>query len=318
MKFGGMKHPKECNVNYFESAIDMIGKTPLLRLERYCPDFDVYAKCEFLNPVSLKDRPILQIIMDAENQGLIHPGDTLIEVTSGNTGMAVAWISAIRGYRAILVMSEIQSIERRRILKAFGAELILTPADKGTAGAREKLKEILAENPDYFYVGQHVNLSNPEAHYLTTGPELWRDTDGKIDILVAGLGTGGTLCGSGRFLKEQNPEIKIVAVEPKESPTISQGIFKPHRMMGTAPGFVPETLDRDLIDDFFLVSEEEAFSACRQIAQKEGLLVGITSGAAAFAAATLASDSVYKGKMIVCVFADTGERYLSVDGLFEI
>ena len=305
-------------MNYFESAIDMIGKTPLLRLGRYCPDFDVYAKCEFLNPVSLKDRPILQIIMDAENQGLIHPGDTLIEVTSGNTGMAVAWISAIRGYRAILVMSEIQSIERRRILKAFGAELILTPADKGTAGAREKLKEILAENPDYFYVGQHVNLSNPEAHYLTTGPELWRDTDGKIDILVAGLGTGGTLCGSGRFLKEQNPEIKIVAVEPKESPTISQGIFKPHRMMGTAPGFVPETLDRDLIDDFFLVSEEEAFSACRQIAQKEGLLVGITSGAAAFSAATLASDSVYKGKMIVCVFADTGERYLSVDGLFEI
>ncbi len=313
-----MKRPKERNVKYFESMLDMIGKTPLLRLGRYCPDFEVYAKCEFLNPVSLKDRPILQIITDAENQGLIHSGDTLIEVTSGNTGMAVAWISAIRGYKAILVMSEIQSMERRRILKAFGAELILTPADKGTAGAREKLKEILAENPDYFYVGQHVNLSNPEAHYLTTGPELWRDTDGKIDILVAGLGTGGTLCGSGRFLKEQNPKIKIVAVEPKESPTISQGIFKPHRMMGTAPGFVPETLDRNLIDDFFLVSEGEAFNACRQIAQNEGLLVGITSGAAAHAAATLASDPAYKGKMIVCVFADTGERYLSVDGLFEI
>lgn len=305
-------------MNFFKSAIDMVGKTPLLRLERYCPEFDVYAKCEFLNPVSLKDRPVLQIIIDAENQGLIHKGDTLIEVTSGNTGIAVAWISAIRGYRAILVMSEIQSMERRRILKAFGAELILTPADKGTAGAREKLKEILAENSDYFYVGQHVNLSNPEAHYLTTGPELWQDTEGKIDILVAGLGTGGTLCGSGRFLKEQNPEITIVAVEPKESPTISQGIFKPHRMMGTAPGFVPETLDRDVIDDFFLVNEEEAFIACRQIAQKEGLLVGITSGAAAHAAATLASDSAYKGKMIVCVFADTGERYLSVDGLFEI
>ena len=305
-------------MNYFGSAIDLIGNTPLLRLGRYCPDFEVYAKCEFLNPISLKDRPVLQIILDAENQGLIHPGDTLIEVTSGNTGMAVAWISSIRGYKVILVMSEIQSMERRRILKAFGAELILTPADKGTAGAREKLKEIIAENPDYFYVGQHVNLSNPEAHYLTTGPELWRDTDGKIDILVAGLGTGGTLCGSGRFLKEQNPEINIVAVEPKESPTISQGIFKPHRMMGTAPGFVPETLDRELIDDFFLVSEEEAFSACRQIAQKEGLLVGITSGAAAHAAATLASDLANKGKMIVCVFADTGERYLSVDGLFEI
>jgi cysteine synthase A len=289
-----------------------------LHLSRFCPDGNLYAKCEFLNPISLKDRPVLQIILDAENQGLIHPGDTLIEVTSGNTGMAVAWISSIRGYKVILVMSEIQSMERRRILKAFGAELILTPADKGTAGAREKLKEIIAENPDYFYVGQHVNLSNPEAHYLTTGPELWRDTDGKIDILVAGLGTGGTLCGSGRFLKEQNPEIKTVAVEPKESPTISQGIFKPHRMMGTAPGFVPETIDLDLIDDFFLVSEEEAFAACRQIAKKEGLLVGISSGAAAHAAATLAFDPANKGKMIVCVFADTGERYLSVDGLFEI
>jgi cysteine synthase A len=300
------------------SALDLIGKTPLLHLSRFCPDGNLYAKCEFLNPISLKDRPVLQIILDAENQGLIHPGDTLIEVTSGNTGMAVAWISSIRGYKVILVMSEIQSMERRRILKAFGAELILTPADKGTAGAREKLKEIIAENPDYFYVGQHVNLSNPEAHYLTTGPELWRDTDGKIDILVAGLGTGGTLCGSGRFLKEQNPEIKTVAVEPKESPTISQGIFKPHRMMGTAPGFVPETIDLDLIDDFFLVSEEEAFAACRQIAQKEGLLAGITSGAAAHAAATLAFDPANKGKMIVCVFADTGERYLSVDGLFEI
>jgi len=300
------------------SALELIGRTPLLHLGRFCPDGNLYAKCEFLNPISIKDRPVLQIIKDAENRGLIRPGDTLIEVTSGNTGMAVAWISAIRGYRAILVMSEIQSIERRQILKAFGAELILTPADKGTAGAREKLKEILAENPDYFYVGQHVNLSNPEAHFLTTGPELWQDTDGKIDILVAGLGTGGTLCGSGKYLKKQNPDIKIIAVEPRESPTISQGIFHPHRMMGTAPGFVPETLDREQIDDFFLVSEAEAFTACRQIAQKEGLLVGITSGAAAHAAATLASDSSYKGKMIVCVFADPGERYLSVDGLFEI
>ncbi len=196
--------------------------------------------------------------------------------------------------------------------------MILTPADKGTAGAREKLKEILVKNPDYFYVGQHVNLSNPKAHYLTTGPELWRDTGGKIDLLVAGLGTGGTLCGSGKYLKEKNPDIKIIAVEPRESPTISLGIFQPHRMMGTAPGFVPETLDRDQIDDFILVSEEEAFIACRKIAEKEGLLVGITSGAAAYAAATLASDLAYEGKMIVCIFADTGERYLSVDGLFEI
>ena len=305
-------------MNYFESSIDLIGKTPLLRLGRYCPDFDVYAKCEFLNPISLKDRPVLQIILDAERKGQLNPGDTLIEVTSGNTGMAVAWISAIRGYKAILVMSEIQSMERRQILKAFGADLVLTPADKGTAGARERLKEILAENPDYFYVGQHVNLSNPEAHYRTTGPELWRDTDGKIDILVAGLGTGGTLCGSGKYLKEKKQNLLTIAVEPKESPTISQGIFKPHRMMGTAPGFVPETLDLDFVDDFFLVSEEEAFAACRQIAKKEGLLVGITSGAAAHAAAALASFPQHRGKMIVCVFADTGQRYLSVEGLFEI
>lgn len=300
-----------------QTVLDMIGNTPLLQLGRYHPEGNLYAKCEFLNPVSLKDRPILQIIQDAEAQGKIKPGDTLIEVTSGNTGMAVAWISAIRGYQAILVMSEIQSLERRRILKAFGAQLILTPADKGTAGAREKLKSILAENPDYFYVGQHVNLSNPEAHYRTTGPELWQDTAGKIDILVAGLGTGGTLCGSGKYLKEMNPAIKIIAVEPRESPTISQGIFKPHRMMGTAPGFVPETLDRDIIDDFFLVSEQEAFGSCREIAQKEGLLVGITSGAAAFAGSQLAKQAENAGKLIISIFADTGERYLSVEGLFS-
>ena len=303
-------------MKYIESVVDLIGNTPLLKLGRYCPDFQVYAKCEFLNPISIKDRPILQIIEDAEGEGKIKPGDTLIEVTSGNTGMAVAWISAIRGYRAVLVMSEIQSIERRKILKAFGAKLILTPADKGTAGAREKLKEILKEHPEYYYVGQHVNLSNPEAHYRTTGPELWKDTDGKIGLLVAGLGTGGTLCGSGRFLKEQNPDIKIIAIEPKESPTISQGIFNPHRMMGTAPGFVPETLDKELIDDFFLVSEGEAFEACRQIATQEGLLVGITSGATAHAAAQLANKPEYKDRVIVCVFADTGQRYLSVEGLF--
>lgn len=304
-------------MKFYSSVIDLIGNTPLLRLERYCPEFEVYAKCEYLNPISIKDRPILQIILEAEESGKIKPGDTLIEVTSGNTGMAVAWISAIKGYKAILVMSEIQSIERRRILKAFGAELILTPADLGTAGAREKLKEIIKVHPEYFYVGQHVNLANPGAHYLTTGPELWQDTGGKIDILVAGLGTGGTLCGSGRYLKGQNPEIEIIAVEPKESPMISQGIFRPHRMMGTAPGFVPETLDRELIDDFFLVSEAEAFKACREIARKEGLLVGITSGASAYAASKLAEQPENRGKTIVCVFADTGERYLSVEGLFS-
>lgn len=304
-------------LKYKKSVIELIGNTPLLRLGRFSPDTRVFAKCEFLNPISIKDRPILQIILDAEEEGKLKPGDTLIEVTSGNTGMAVAWISAIRGYRAILVMSEIQSIERRRIMQSFGAEIILTPASEGTAGAREKLKEILKDNPDYFYVGQHVNQSNPRAHYRTTGPELWEDTDGKIDILVAGLGTGGTLCGGGKYLKEKKPTVKLIAVEPDNSPYISQGIFQPHRIMGTAPGFIPETLDQEIIDDFFLIREEDAFTACRRIANREGLLVGITSGATAFAAEQLSKRPENEGKMIVCIFADSGERYLSVDGLFD-
>lgn len=299
------------------SALSLIGKTPLLHLDRYCAGAQVYAKCEFLNPISLKDRPVMQIIEDAEKEGRLEPGDTLIEATSGNTGMGVAWISAIKGYRAILVMSEIQSIERRNVMQAFGAEIILTPAEKGTAGAREELKRILEDNPDYFYVGQHVNLSNPEAHFRTTGPELWEDTEGKIDILVAGLGTGGTLCGSGRYLKEQNPQIQLIAVEPENAPFISQGVFNPHRMMGTAPGFIPKTLDKEILDDYFLVSEAQAFEACREIAASEGLLVGITSGASAFAARELANKPEHAGKVIVCVFADSGERYLSVDGLYS-
>lgn len=303
-------------MNYFEDVTQLIGHTPLLRLGRLAPDRQIFAKCEFLNPVSLKDRPVLQIVEDAEAEGRLQPGDTLIEATSGNTGMAVAFIAALKGYRAILVMSEIQSLERRQVLKAFGAELILTPASEGTAGSRRKLKELLLENPGFFYVGQHVNPSNPKAHQLTTGPELWQDTDGNIDFLVAGLGTGGTLCGAGRFLKEMKGSVQTVAVEPKESPTISQGIFRPHRMMGTAPGFVPETLDRDLIDEITLVSEDKAFEMCRQIALKEGLLVGISSGAAAHAALQVALRPGNQDKIIVCVFADTGQRYLSVDGLY--
>ena len=202
-------------------------------------------------------------------------------------------------------------------MRSFGAELVLTPAAEGTAGARRVLKETLAEHPEYFYVGQHINPSNPRAHYLTTGPELWQDTAGQIDILVAGLGTGGTLCGSGRFLKERKPGVQLIAVEPENSPYISQGIFHPHRMMGTAPGFMPETLDREIIDDFFLVSEEQAFATCRQIAAQEGLLVGITSGAAAYASMQLAARPEHSGKTIVCIFADSGERYLSVEGLFR-
>lgn len=304
-------------IRAYQDITELIGNTPLLRLMRLAPGHSIYAKCELMNPLSLKDRPILQIVQDAEKTGLLQPGDTLIEATSGNTGMAVASNAAVRGYKAVLVMSEIQSLERRLVLTALGAEMVLTPASEGTRGARRVLKEIMDENPDYFYVGQHINPSNPEAHYRRTGPEIWEDTGGTVGILVAGLGTGGTICGAGRYLKERNPAIELVAVEPKESPYISQGIFNPHRMMGTAPGFVPETLDREIIDGIFLVSETEAFEMCRTIARREGLLVGITSGAVAHAMLEIARRSENKGKVIVGIFADTGQRYLSVEGLFE-
>jgi len=303
-------------MKHFKDVTELIGNTPLLRLERFTPEMKIYAKCEFMNPLSVKDRPVLQIIEDAEASGRIKPGDTLIECTSGNTGMAIASIAAVRGYKAILVMSEIQSIERRKVLVALGAELILTPASEGTEGARRKLKEMRDENPEYFYVGQHVSPSNPKAHYEHTGPEIWEQTDGRIDILVAGLGTGGTICGAGRYLKEKKPSVRTVAIEPKESPYISEGIFHPHRMMGTAPGFYPETIDRKLIDEIFLVSEDEAFECCRKIAREEGILVGISSGAVAHAAVKLGERPENDGKIIVCVFADTGQRYLSVEGLF--
>ena len=304
-------------MKFYRNITEMIGKTPLLRMGQLASEHQIYAKCEFMNPLSVKDRPVLEIIEDAEKTGSLKSGSTLIEATSGNTGMAVASIAAIKGYRAILVMSEIQSLERRKVLQALGAELVLTPASEGTKGARRVLKEILAQNPDYFYIGQHVNPSNPRAHYRTTGPEIWQDTDGQVDILIAALGTGGTICGAGKYLKEQDPGVALIAVEPKESPFISQGIFHPHRMMGTAPGFIPETLDREIIDEIFLVSEDEAFERCRQLAKSEGILVGISSGAVAQAALSVARRPENAGKLIVGIFADTGQRYLSVDGLFQ-
>jgi cysteine synthase A len=299
-----------------EDITQLIGKTPLVKLGRLFPNSEIYGKCEFMNPLSVKDRPVLQIFNDAEEQGLIKPGDTVIECTSGNTGMAVSLIAIIKKYKAILVMSEIQSIERRQILSALGAELILTPAELGTEGSRQKLKELLKENPDYFYIGQHVNSSNPKAHYLSTGPELWKQTEGEIDILIAGLGTGGTICGAGKYLKEKNPNVQLVAVEPVESPYISRGIFKPHKMMGTAPGFVPETLDKNIIDEIYLVKQVDAFEMCRKMALIEGILVGISSGAVCEAAKQISKRVENKEKKIIVVLADTGQRYLSVEGLF--
>ncbi len=313
-----MSKQDELKVDAYSSITEAIGSTPLLRLRSLSGDADSYAKCEFLNPISIKDRPVLHIINVAEEQGLIKPGDTLIESTSGNTGMAIAYIAAVRGYKAILVMSEIQSVERRQIMAAFGAEFVLTPAQEGTAGARRRMKEILKEHPEYFYVGQHYNPGNPEAHYNATGPEIWEDTHGNVDILVAGLGTGGTLCGAGRYLKEKNPAVRLVGVEPATAPYVSQGVFNPHHIMGLAPGFMPGTMDKDVIDEYILVTEESAFSMCRQLAAKEGVLVGITSGAVACAMEELSRMPENAGKVIVGIFADTGQRYLSVQGLFQV
>lgn len=305
-------------MKYANTITELIGNTPLVKLQKLSTVANIFAKCEFLNPISLKDRPVLNIINAAEKEGAIKPGDTLIEITSGNTGMAIAYIAAVKGYKAILVMSEIQSVERRKIMKAFGAVLILTPATEGTVGAKKKLQQLLKENADYFYVGQHINANNTESHYKTTGPELWDATDGKIDILVAGLGTGGTISGAGKFLKEMNRNVKLVAVEPFDAPYISEGIFKPHRIMGTAPGFLPETLNRDIIDEIVLIKEHEAFEMCRQLAANEGMLVGISSGAVAHVMVELANRPENEGKNIVGIFADSGQRYLSVEGLFEV
>ncbi|HHT20125.1 MAG TPA: cysteine synthase A [Tissierellia bacterium] len=304
-------------IKAIDNITQWIGNTPLLRLRSLSESCEVYAKCEFLNPISIKDRVVWHIICMAEEKGLIGPGSTLIESTSGNTGMALAYIAAIKGYRAILVMSEIQSLERRQIMAAFGAELVLTPADEGTAGAIKRMKEILAEHPDYFYVGQHYNPDNPEAHYLTTGPEIWRDTAGRIDYFVTGLGTGGTISGIARYLKEQKPEVKIIGIEPEEAPFVSQGIYQPHRLMGLAPGFLPGTLDKDLIDDYELINQTDAFTMCRRLARTDGILVGISSGAVACAMERLARR-VPTGSVVVGIFADTGQRYLSVEDLFGV
>ncbi|MHC4549025.1 MAG: PLP-dependent cysteine synthase family protein [Planctomycetota bacterium] len=300
-----------------DDLTEAVGCTPLLRLSRFAPDApaELLAKLELLNPYSVKDRPVLAMVRAAEEEGTLAPGGTVVEATSGNTGMALAMVCATRGYRCVLVMSEIQSLERRQVLAALGAELVLTPKEGGTRVAREEALRIARET-GAFYLGQHSHPANPRAHEQTTAEELWRDTEGSIDALVAGLGTGGTLCGVARALRPRKPAFKTIGIEPEHSPFISQGIFRPHRMMGTAPGFVPEVLDRTEIDEIVLVAEEDAFAACRRLARTEGLLVGISSGAAALVGERLAARPEWHGKTLVCVFADTGQRYLSVEGLF--
>ena len=304
------------NVN--DSIMDLIGNTPLVYLDRYGSNLKakLAAKLEMFNPYSVKDRPISYMIAAGEKEGKIGKDTTIIEATSGNTGLALAFICAIKGYRLVICMSEIQSEERKRLLSAFGAELELTPASEGTTGSKKRALELLKEIPNSFYIEQHGNPNNIRAHRETTAEELWRDTDGEIDILVAGLGTTGTLMGAAQTIKPRKPEFMTVGVEPEVAPMISKGIFKPHRQAGTSPGFVPKLLDRELLDEIITVSEADAFAACRELVRTEGILAGITSGMTAYAARELAKRPENKGKLIVAVFADTGERYLSVEGLY--
>lgn len=300
----------------YEKITDLIGKTPLMKLNGYSAslglDTPILAKLEYFNPAgSVKDRVAKAMIDDAEAKGILNSDSVIIEPTSGNTGIGLAAVAAARGYRIILTMPETMSVERRNLLKAYGAELVLTDGAKGMKGAIEKADELAAEIPNSFIPGQFVNPANPAAHFATTGPEIWEDTDGKVDIFVAGVGTGGTLTGIGKYLKSKNPDVKVVAVEPSGSPVLSKGIAGPHKLQGIGAGFVPETLDTTVYDEIIAVDNEDAFATGKAIAHTEGFLVGISSGAAVYAAAELAKRPENKGKVIVALLPDTGDRYLS-------
>ena len=300
----------------YNKITDLIGSTPLLKLnsliERENLGAEVFAKLEYFNPAgSVKDRVALNMIVEAENSGKLKKGAVIIEPTSGNTGIGLAAVAASRGYRAILTMPETMSVERRNLLKAYGAEIVLTDGAKGMKGAIAKAEELAAEIPNSFIPGQFVNPANPAIHLATTGPEIWNDTDGKVDIFVAGVGRGGTVSGVGAYLKQQNPNVKVVAVEPAGSPVLSKGTAGPHKIQGIGAGFVPDTLNTGIYDEIIPVENDDAFKTGRALAHTEGLLVGISSGAAVWAASQLAKRPENKGKIIVALLPDTGERYLS-------
>ena len=307
--------------NIYKSLTDLIGGTPLLELTNYEKENDlqakVLAKLEYFNPAgSVKDRVAKAIIDKAEKSGKLKPNSTIIEPTSGNTGIGLCAVAAIRGYKIIITMPETMSVERRKLMTAYGAELVLTDGAKGMAGAIAKANELAEEIENSFIAGQFVNPANPKAHYETTGPEIYRDTDGKVDIFVAGVGTGGTLSGTGKYLKEQDPDIKVFAVEPETSHVLSQGKSGAHKIQGIGAGFVPETLDTEIYDEIITVPNDEAFRYSRAVTHSDGLLVGISSGAAIYAATELARRPENAGKTIVAILPDTGERYLSTP-LFE-
>ena len=300
----------------FEKITDLIGGTPILKLNNYIAlnelPANIYAKLEYFNPAgSVKDRIAKEMIDDAEAKGALKPGAVIIEPTSGNTGIGLAAVAASKGYRIILTMPETMSVERRNLLKAYGAELVLTDGAKGMKGAIAKAEELAQQIEGGFIPSQFTNSANPTAHFNTTGPEIWEDTDGKVDIFVAGVGTGGTVSGVGKYLKSKNPNVKVVAVEPAGSPVLSKGVAGPHKIQGIGAGFVPETLDTKVYDEVIAVENEDAFATGRTLARKEGLLVGISSGAAVFAASQLAKRPENKGKNIVVLLPDTGDRYLS-------